>query len=131
MNPAKRTSMFLRTLTKHLSSRPECRKLTYRCVIGLDDTHRKQLDIIDILGRDNSKYISFDPAIRVYPTKYHRNTANKVNVVDHVLQTYFPEVIDGTDILGNTTIHTNMLVKGVYEYQLSITGKRRRWAKIS
>ena len=131
MNSAQRTAKFLRTISSHLSGRPECRQVPYRCVIGVDEKESRQLDILDIMGKDPEKYISFHPAISVFPTKYRRNSANKISIVDHVIQTHFPELDDGKDILGNTTIHTDLLVTGIYEYQLSITGKCRRWTRLN
>ena len=130
MNSAQRTAKFLRAISSHLSGRPECKQVSYRCVIGVD-TDSRQLDILDILGKDPQHYIYFYPSITVFPTRSRRKSANKIGVVDHVIQTHFPEIDGGRDILGNTLIQDNMLVSGIYEYQLSVTGKRRRWTRLN
>lgn len=124
------TEQFLRTLSNHLSSRPECRHISYRCVIGVEDTNPKQLDILDALGKDPSRYISFYPNIEVYPNIHLKQEANKSTVLNHVLTYHFPEIVDTPDILGNLTVYPGFLVNGIYEYQLSVTGKRRKWTRI-
>ena len=130
MNKTRRTEKFLRTLSSHLSGRSECKHLPYRCVIGVEDPERKQIDILDILGRDINSYISFYPIVYVYKDRHARKSAQKSSVLDHVLKYHFADVINNKDIMGNTTIHSGLLVPGIYEYQLSITGKRRKWIRV-
>ena len=130
MNRAVLTEQFLRALSSHLSSRADCRKVTYRCIIGVDDGRSRQLDILDIAGKDFNKYIMFDPSIYVYPNVHLKHDVNKTSVLEHVLKYHFPEILDSYDILGNVTIHSGLLVPGIYEYQLSVSEKRRRWTRV-
>ena len=125
------TEHFLRTLSSHLSGRKDCWRRPYKCVIGMDDVGSRQLDIMDILGRDFESYISFDPEIQIYPSVHRRKDANKVTVLNHVLHDHFPELLAEDDALGNNRIKPGMLVEGVYEYQVSVTGRSRRWTRIA
>lgn len=118
------------TLSQHLSSRPDCRKLTYRCIIGIEEEGPRQLDISDILGRDITQYVTFIPAAYVYPDRFSKKDINRRSIVEHVIQMHFPEISDDYDILGTPLVQSNTLVPGIYEYQLSVSGKKRRWTRI-
>lgn len=130
MNNATRTEKFLRCISSHLSSRSECRGVSYQCVISETQERRRQLDIRDILGDNSLPTVTFKPNIKVYPDAHRKKDNDKCPVVEHVLKKHFPEIFDTVDAFGDIRIHKDYLVPGVYEYELSVSGKRRRWNRV-
>ena len=78
--------------------------------------------------KNHEDYIYFDPDIYVYRDRKHRKDVDLFRVVDLILHKYYEdELIKGRDEYGNLKVDTSKLVKGVYKYQISMDGKRRRW----
>jgi len=92
------TVSFLNQISKHLSGRKDCRKIEYLVMI-----------------RDN--IVKMDPHFEVYPDKYHRKTANKDGVLEHIFKYHV-----GSDV---------SLSDGTYIYRLSTNGKSRRWERLN
>lgn len=63
--------------------------------------------------------VRMNPLIYVYPNRYKRKETDKIDIVSFIHQTKMKGAL-----LSN-------FVFGVYEYQLSVDGKRRRWRKMS
>ena len=127
MSSAVKTEQFLKCLSTHLSGRAECRGVSYICTIYTTTERRRQLDIRDILGDTSTCKIVFHPNIAVYPDIHKRHDSSKCSVVEHVLKYHFPEIYKGVDIMGDYCVASNCFVPGVYMYELSVTGRHRRW----
>lgn len=104
------TKDFLLRISKRLSGRSECSKLTYRVIIGRCS-------------------VVFIPPIMVYPDKHTRKSASKLDIIEHVVRRDM-KLYAGTDEYGTIHIQPDVLVPGVYEYQHSIDKKSRRWVRI-
>ena len=126
---SKYTMKFLQTIAQHLSSRPECKKLVYRIAIGVDDPFFSyQLTLFEDELAD--KRVCFHPSIYVYPDIHHRKDTDKINVVQHVASAHFEALLYSYQESGGLYLNTENLVKGIYEYQSSIDGKKRRWVRV-
>lgn len=126
------TKSFLQCITKHLSSRPECRGVTYRLVLGKKDDLNSNKSEIDFSG-----YISFSPHVEVYHDRYSRKPCDKLPVEEHVILIHFMDELyagrakfSNGQIKESIKIHGDKIVPGIYEYQPSITNKRRRWVRV-
>lgn len=126
MNTSRNTQQFLRYLSRRLSGREDCKKVEFIVGIGfkLDDEGK-----ICPPGVLDPSYISFCPKVDVYRDKHHRKEIDLNNIVDHIVKKYYSDLILGYDLMGKTLIDTSKFLKGVYQYQLSIDGKRRRWVR--
>lgn len=125
---SKLTQQFLQCIAQHLSSRPECKGITYRIAIDAYDT--KLIDSKPILENDLSgSRILFSPNVLVFPDRYQRKEINKVNVVHHVICSHFGELLIDDEEIG-LFVDSSKLVKGIYEYQSSMDNKKRRWVRI-
>lgn len=127
MKNSQRTQQFLRHLTRRLSGREDCKQVEFKIGIGVRFLESTKITAPKI---DDSRYIFFEPHINVYKDMYHRKDIDLRNIVDHIIQKYYSELILGWDTLGNTLIDTSEFVQGVYKYQLSVTGNRRRWVRV-
>lgn len=105
---ATNTTKLLNLVARHLSSRQECRQLTYHMVISrkVDDGSRLEFDLY--------------PNTSVFPDRYHRKSSDRENLLTHILQRHFDE----------TSRTSDNFVVGEYKYILSFKGKRRRWTRI-
>lgn len=109
---SERTRRFLLCISRHLSSRKECRKKNYTVLICPDA-------------------VFFDPYIKVYPSRYHRKKESSVGIIEHVvLGHFYHSVYSHTDDSGTIFVQKDSLVPGRYIYQSSLDNKRRRWNKI-
>ena len=106
------TEMLLRVLSSHLSSRVECRKVSYQLTIYSD-------------GK-----VQFTPEIKVFPDRYHRKAVYKLNVLEHVLTYHCLRAYAGKDEQGAPLVDTTVVIPGVYQYQSSVDGKRRKWIRV-
>lgn len=107
---SKLTQEFLKQIALHLSSRAECRGATYRVTISDSE-------------------LTFHPKVEVFPDRHHRKSTDKVPVSFHVAS-HFVDMLNPRMENGKLYLDTPELVPGVYEYQPSVDGKRRRWVKI-
>lgn len=124
------TKQLLNGVASHLSSRPECRGVTYRMVIGVPETSM-EVSIEGYKGLDISNYITFYPRVMVFPDRYHRKECHRLSILEHMLTYHFKdELFAGKDDKGNLRIIGDNIVPGIYEYQSSIDNKRRRWVRI-
>lgn len=130
INRVKNTEDFLKCISQHLNGRADCRKLTYRIAIGVEDEqlsqHRQQSIDCDLI----QKRICFSPGITVFPDIYHRKQTDKISIVAHVASAHFGAVLDDYYQEGCTFLDTSKFVRGVYEYQASIDRKKRRWVRV-
>ncbi len=126
MTTSKRTQQFLRYLTRRLSGREDCKKVEFMIGIGCRFPGADKITSPHIL---DDRYIFFHPSIDVYKDKHHRKDVDLNGIVDHIIYKYYPELILGYDLHGSMLVDTSQFVRGVYQYQLSIDGKRRRWVR--
>lgn len=129
MTNSSRTQLLLRMVARRLSGREDCKQIQFQVGIGelIPQDNPGRFLIPDDVA---SNYIFFSPDTIVFRDMYHRKDRDKFRVVDLVLHKYFPELVNGRDDKGNLLVNTSKLVKGVYQYQLSVDGKRRRWIRI-
>lgn len=111
---SQRTKKFLQLVAQRLSSRSDCKKVEF---------------IIDI-GVTKSNCIIFTPDVYVYTDKYHRSDKDYSRITDFILYKYFETFIKGRDEFGNLIIDTVWFSHGIYKYQLSTNGKKRRWIRL-
>ena len=130
MTNSVRTQKFLRLVARRLSGREDCKQVEFQIGIGalIPQDNPGRFLIPDSLA---ANYIFFAPDTFVYKDMYHRSGKDRFRVVDLVLNKNFPELVLGRDDLGNLRVDTSQLVKGVYKYQKSYDGKRRRWVRMS
>lgn len=93
------TEFLLKSIATRLSGREDCKKLTYRVTIDY-------------------KGVSMFPLIEIFPNRYMRKEADKIDVVSWVHK------------IKMKNANLSGFVFGVYEYQLSAEGKQRRWRKV-
>lgn len=93
------TEFLLKSIASRLSGRSDCRKVNYKVTI-------------------NHTGITMEPFVYVFPNRYKRQEADKIEIVTFIHQTKMHNALMSNFIFG------------VYEYQLSIDGKRRRWRKV-
>lgn len=126
MTNSVRTQQLLRRITRRLSGREDCRQVEYLIGIGVPVTPNT-FNSEDEL-KHSEDYIYFDPDVYVYRDSKHRKDVDLFRVVDLILHKYYEdELVKGRDEYGNLKVDTSKLVKGVYKYQISMDGKRRRW----
>lgn len=92
----------LRLVSSHLSSRSEFVRKEYTVYIT------------DGVG---SYLITVDPYVEVFPNIHDRKKSDKRSVISHIFRYHMDK-----DNLNLTC--------GVYQYQKSVTGKRRRWIRV-
>ena len=128
----KLTKEFLNCVAKHLSGRSECRGVTYRIVIGVEDNAVQHLFNLKGYAKISFEdYAMFLPHVLVFPDRYHKKVYHKLPILDHVLLYHFQDTLyKGHDDKGNIKIRTDALIPGVYEYQPSVDMKRRRWVRV-
>lgn len=127
---SKFTQQFLQCISQHLSSRPECRGVTYRIAIGVYDTQLIPPSISMFEDELSGNRVLFKPNVLVFPDRYSRKDTDKVSVVYHVAANHFNHILLTYQEDGCTFVDTSKLVKGVYEYQSSVDNKKRRWVRI-
>lgn len=122
-----RTQKFLRQLARRLSGRLDCNRVEYLVGIGYEVSN-SGIKIAE--DNEESDYIYFNPDIYVYRDLHHRKDTDLFRITDLICHKYFPEIVIDRDEFGQLKVDTSMLVRGVYKYQLSVDGKRRRWVKM-
>lgn len=127
---SKFTQKFLQTLSQHLSSREECKGLTYRIAIGVYDDKVFPTQISMFEEELRHKRVCFFPNVLVFPDRHHRKETDKVNVVTHVARDHYDDLLCTYQEEGCVFVQTDNLVKGVYEYQPSVDHKKRRWVRL-
>ena len=127
---SKLTQQFLQCIAQHLSSRLECKGISYRIAIGVYDSILYPQEVSMFEKELSNKRVLFHPNTYVFPDRYHRKDTDKVGVVYHVAASHFEDIILTYQEDGCTYVDTDKLVCGVYEYQLSMDKKKRRWVKI-
>lgn len=121
---AKLTQKFLKAISRRLSGRVDCYRLEYTIGIGCD------LPGSGIKYDNEADYIFFRPDIYVYKDLHHRKDTDLFKVVDLICHKHFPELILERDDYGQLKIDTSKLSRGIYKYQISFDGKRRRWVRM-
>lgn len=124
MNATARTEKFLKLITEHLSSRKECRKVAYTCVIYASTQNILKSDVYDMYVSKSGYCIMFHPNVKVYPNIHLRRDANRSTILEHIVRYHLPELLDCDKTC------TDLLVPGVYQYQISVSGKRRKWVRV-
>ena len=129
MTESVRTQTFLRQVARRLSGRSDCKQIEFLIGIGyeLPTYFTSQHQEVDLKV---SNHIMFQPDTFVYRDLHHRSDVDRYRVVDLILKNYFSELILGRDDSGNLNIDISKLVRGVYKYQKSYDGKRRRWVRM-
>lgn len=108
MNVVTNTKELLRHVSQRLSGREDCKQLEYEVEIGQNQ-------------------VRFHPDIYTYRDMHHRSDKDRFRVADLILHKYYSQYIIMRDIEGNLLIDTSGFLEGIYRYQLSVKGKRRRW----
>lgn len=111
-----RTSDLLNYVSRRLSGREDC----------------KQVEFIVDLGCTDSRRIIFDPDLFVYRDLHHRKDIDQFRIIDLALNKMFPEILKEKSESGEfyyDVLDTYFLL-GMYKYELSRNGKKRRWIKL-
>lgn len=96
---SKQTEYLLKSIAARLSGRDDCKKIPYKITIDAEG-------------------VNMFPIVYVYPNRYTRKEADKIDVVSFVHHYKMNNVL------------LSDFVFGTYEYQLSPDGKRRKWRKV-
>lgn len=126
---SKRTQEFLVKVSQRLSGRSECAGKEYLLGIGV----KLRFSDFQIPKSEStvSQYIDFLPNINTYRDNKHRKDKDLFRVTDWVLHRFFSDLILGRDEYGQLKVDTSKFINGVYKYQRSMDGKRRRWISYS
>lgn len=100
---SKYTLEFLHTISSRLASRDDCKDVEY-VVVASDGPHG--------LG------IRMQQTIYVFPNTHRRRESDKRTILEYVC--------DET----NWPTNRIYMVPGVYKYEKSVDGKRRRWTRV-
>ena len=125
---SKLTKDFVNRISSRLSGRVDCSRVEFLVGIGC------HVEDSPIKLTDNTKevdYIYFHPDIYVYRDLHHRKDVDLFRVTDLICHKYFPELVVGRDDFGQLKVDTSKLSRGIYKYQLSVDGRKRRWIRIS
>lgn len=122
MNTSLQTQKFLRLLSRRLSGREDCKGVEF--VVGIGKS-------LDTSRPNESKQIFFKPDVSVFRDLHHRKDKDIFRVADLVITKNFPGLIQGRDEYGQLIVDTDVFNEGVYKYQKSFDGKRRRWVKMN
>jgi hypothetical protein len=95
----RQTEFLLKSISTRLSGREDCKKIAYRVTIDHNG-------------------VSMFPLILVWPNRYMRKEADKLDIVSWV------------HLYKMRNARLSEFVFGTYEYQLSAEGKQRRWRKV-
>ena len=107
---------FLNEIAKHASSRPEMQDVEYKVLIM--PAPPEEVFYVSVVN----------PYVKCYKDLHSRKPADQSIIDDHVLKYHLSNLIDHIDNNGNIFIKD--VVPGMYQYQKSVTGKRRRWARV-
>lgn len=129
MTDSARTQAFLRMIARRLSGRDDCKKMQYVIGIGLPTDPELLKSLPE--GETVDDHIFFKPDVHVYKDTYHRSGKDLYKIADLIITKYFPDLVMGRDAYGYLKVDTTKLTKGIYEYQMSVDGKRRRWVRRS
>lgn len=113
---SKNTRNFLSEIAKHASNRSEMKDIEYKVLIIPTPP-------------DDIFYISaVEPYVKCFRDQHSRKQADQDIIDYHVLKYHLPHLIDHID--DNRNIFMKDVVPGMYQYQRSISGKRRRWTRV-
>lgn len=119
----------LMSISKHLSSRDDCKGEVYRVAIGMLDDNQH---ICKSWPKDWSSNTSifFETPVYVFPNTHKRQVTDKMPIIQHIIIDHFPEIFGGAANGCQCQIKPNKLVTGIYEYKLSNNNKSRRWFRV-
>lgn len=113
---SRNTVEFLNEIAKHASNRSEMKDVEYKVLIM--PTHEDSTIFIAVV----------DPYVRCFRDVHSRKHSDQDIIDYHVLKYHLRHLIDHID--NNGDVFQKDVVPGMYQYQKSITGKRRRWARV-
>ena len=113
---SKNTIEFLNEIAKHASNRSEMKDVEYKVLIM--PAPPEEVFYVSVIN----------PYVKCYKDVHSRKPADQSIIDDHVLKYHLSNLIDHIDNNGN--IFMKDVVPGMYQYQKSVTGKRRRWARV-
>lgn len=113
---SKNTVDFLNEIAKHASNRSEMKDVEYKVLIM--PAPPEDLFYVSVVN----------PYVKCFRDQYCRKQTDQDIIDDHVLKYHVRHLIDHIDDNGN--IFMKDVVPGMYQYQRSISGKRRRWTRV-
>ena len=126
----KLTIELLRSISRRLSSRKNCKRIEYIVCVGMTNDEVGNQKRIQEYG-DVSDIILFFPEREVFPDTHHRRSTDLIDIVSCIIMTKFKDTIFSyVDNLGQIHFVKGSLVPGVYKYILSNTKKRRKWVRV-
>ena len=132
------TKEFLLAISDRLSGRADCKSVEYIVAIGIED--KALLDkynipsghILDSMNPPDGYFdniVIFSPYRLVYPNRYRRQEKDKMNILS-LISWRFTGLFNGLDDVGNLIVNPGYLTSGIYQYVLSVDGRRRRWERL-
>ena len=112
----RQTKQVLQTISRHLSSREDCRDIEYSVTIHNDP----------ITGHD---IVEVSPYITVFPTTFQRKDTDRRSIAYHVMAYHFPELLQQSST-SVVYVIPGTLVHGTYIYKKYRLTSRRKWRKI-
>ena len=113
---SRNTVEFLNEIAKHASNRSEMKDVEYKVLIM--PTHEDSTIFIAVV----------DPYVRCFRDVHSRKHSDQDIIDYHVLKYHLRHLIDHID--NNGDVFLKDVVPGMYQYQMSISGKRRRWTRV-
>ena len=113
---SKNTIEFLSEIAKHASNRSEMKNVEYKVLIM--PAPPEEIFYVAVV----------DPLVKCFRDVHSRKPADQNIIEDHVVKYHLSYLIHHIDDNGN--IFMKDVVPGMYQYQRSISGKRRRWARV-
>lgn len=113
-----RTEQLLKSIAWHLSSKRKCKGAIYEVII--QDSYDAPEDICSVCCNQEVQLRS------------HLNRNYMCSVVEHILTHHFEELQNYTDqaLAQKCLVRKNLFLPGKYEYQISASGKYRRWCRV-
>lgn len=113
---SKNTVDFLNEIAKHASNRSEMKDVEYKVLIM--PAPPEDLFYVSVVN----------PYVKCFRDQHCRKQTDQDIIDDHVLKYHARHLIHHIDDNGN--IFMKDVVPGMYQYQRSISGKRRRWTRV-
>ena len=105
--PSRNTLKLLMNISRRLSGRKDCRKVTYVLVIERDESKKCQR-------------IEFAPSVYVYPNTHSRRYSDRIEIIQYVANNSFS--CDKSDLPD--------FIPGIYIYQKSFNNMKRKWIRV-
>lgn len=132
------TLLLLHSISSRLSGRTDCKDIEYKVAIGVDDP-----DVLSKFGFKVSEFLDgvnypefagytvrITPNIEVFPDIHSRKSEMRLSVLRFIIINKFSDHVVSHDELDEFILDRKSFTKGVYSYNKSFFGGKRRWERV-